>query len=57
MNCLPERLLDDLAAERINERRRSFAAASLVGPRTPPARRRRAARALRRLADRLEPLG
>ena len=57
MNCMPEKLLDDLAAERINERRRSCAAASLAGPRTPPARRRRAARALRRLADRLEPLG
>ena len=57
MNCMPEKLLDDLAAERINERRRSCAAASLAGPRTPPARRRPAARALRRLADRLEPLG
>jgi hypothetical protein len=53
MNSFPERLLDDLATERINERRRSCPGAPPPSPRTPPARRR-AAGALRRFADRLD---
>ena len=56
MNCMPERMLDDLAQERIGERRRGCPQAPLPSPRTPIGRRR-AARVLRRLADRLEPLG
>ena len=54
MNCIPDRLLDDFAQERIGERHRAAAQRNpLPSPRTPMARRR-TARALRRLADRLD---
>ena len=57
MNCIPDRLLEDFAQERIDERRRAAARRyPLPSPRTPMARGR-TARALRRLADRLEPGG
>ena len=57
MNCIPDRLLEDFAQERIDERRRAAARRyPLPSPRTPMTRGR-TARALRRLADRLEPGG
>jgi hypothetical protein len=53
MNLLPPQMLDDLAAERINERRRTSPRAPIPAPRSRNGRHHIAG-ALRHLADRLE---